>query len=178
MLKASSMQVQLSPNDYLAAVRLGIKPRPVFMVIGCMVCLLGLLGLVWIAKSIVQGQAGWNEVIGFFVLCFLPVWYWVYIPWRVNRLFRQHRSLHEPYTVELEAEGLRFRTSNGAALLPWSHVHRWRESTSVFSVYQADTLFQILPKRFFARPLTEEALREALLRHVGPANKAVKPAKP
>lgn len=169
------MQVQLSPFDYLAAIRLGIKPRPVLAAIGSILALVGLFGLFLIVRSVLQMRASWNELIGIFALSFFPVWYWVYLPWWVNRLFRQQRSLHEPYSIDLERDGLRFQTSNGEALLPWNHVHRWRESKSVFSLYQSDTLFHIIPKRSFAPPFTETAFRDALLQNVGPANKAVKP---
>lgn len=172
------MQVQISPADYLDAVRLGIRPRPVLAVIGGVLVLLGLVGLALIVRSVLQGRAGWNEAIGIFALGFLPFWYWLYLPWWVNRMYLQHRSLHEPYSVALEDQGLRFQTPNAEALLPWQHLHRWRESRSVFALYQSDALFHIIPKRCFASPFTEEVLREALLQNAGPANKAIKPAKP
>lgn len=172
------MQVQLSAADYLEAVRLGIKPRPALAVVGVVLVVLALFPLAWVAQRLFHGQVRWNEVVMVLALGWTAVWYWLYIPWQVNKLFRQQRSLQEPYTVSLEQEGLRFRTSNGEALLPWKYLLRWRESRSIFCLYQSDALVHVLPKRFFDSLFSEEAFRNALLQNAGPSNKAVTRSKP
>lgn len=172
------MQITISPSDYISAVRLGLKPRPIFAVLLGLLAALALVGLALAARSAVLGRASWVDLLCFLAICYFPYWYWLYLPWRVRRLYQQQRSIQEPFSVEFEDQGLRFRNSNGEGLLPWRHLHRWRESKSAFVLYESDALIHILPKRHFESPMSAARFREMLEREAGPANKVLKPTAP
>jgi|GEM_PF-2774836 len=172
------MKVTISPSDYISAIRLGFKPQPVFAVLLGFLAALALVGLTLAARSALLGRASWVDLVGFLAICYFPAWYWLYLPWRVRRLYQQQRSIQEPFSVDFEDQGLRFRTSNGEGSLPWHHLHRWRESKSAFVLYQSDALLHILPKRHFEFPVSAAQFREILEREAGPANKALKPTVP
>ena len=169
------MQVQLTSSDYLAAIRLGYKPRPFFAALGVLLALFFLFGLGLVAKSALMGQSSWTDLGIALCVGYFPGWYYLYLPWRVGKVFKQQRSLREPFSIEFEDAGLRFRTPQSDGLLPWDHLHKWRESKVAFVLYHSDALFNILPKRFFGSPVDESAFREILKRSVGPANQVSKP---
>lgn len=157
------MKVLIAADDYLAAIRLSMKPRPLLLALGGLLLVLALLALGLAASAALQGRADWNDLLSALAITFLPAWYWLYLPWRVRRLYQQQRSLHEPYSVTMDDDtGLHFQTTNGQARLPWEHIHRWRESRSLFVLHESDALIHILPKRFFDETLSEDRLRSAL----------------
>lgn len=161
------MQVQITEDDCLDALRLNLKPRPWVAVLGWLIAALVLLVLGLSTRAALQGRAQWDNLLSALAIAFLLTWYWLYLPWRVRRLYRQQRSLHEAFTVVLDADaGLRFESARGQGLLPWSHIGRWRESRSLFVLYESDALVHILPKRFFDETLSEDRLREALRQRV------------
>lgn len=161
------MQMQITADDYLGAIRLSLKPRPWVLVLGGLIAALCLLALGLSAAAALQGRATWDDLLSALAMAFLPTWYWLYLPWRVRRLYRQQRSLQEAFTVVLDDDaGLRLETAHGQTLLPWSHIGRWRESRSLFVLYESDALIHILPKRFFDETLSKDHLREALRQRV------------
>jgi len=58
------MQVQISSDDYLAAIRAGFKPRPVFAVLGGLIVLLALLALGGLLYFWQRTEHGWTDVLG------------------------------------------------------------------------------------------------------------------
>ncbi|WP_394408140.1 YcxB family protein [Roseateles sp. BYS78W] len=136
-----------------------------------MIVLLALMALVAMAGSLWRGHASWAEVFGPLAIAYFPAWYWLYLPWKVRRLYAQQRSLHQPFSVEIETAGLQFRTENGSGLLPWGNLYRWRESGKVFVLYQSDLLFSLIPKRCFESGAAQDEFRTTLARQVGPVDK-------
>ncbi|WP_457388844.1 YcxB family protein [Roseateles sp. P5_E1] len=164
------MQIQLSSDDYLSAIRAGFKPRPAFAALGILIVVLALAALVFMLGSWWRGEGSWSDVLGVLAICYFPAWYWFYLPWKVRRLYAQQRSLHQPASVEIGEAGLQFRTVNGEGLMPWENVYRWRETKVVFVLYQSDLLFSLIPKRYFDSMEAQGDFRAMLVRQVGPAN--------
>lgn len=165
------MQIQISSDDYLSAIRAGMKPRPAFAVLGGLIVVLALIAVVFTLYAWRLQERGWTDVLCLAAIAYIPAWYWLYLPWKVRRLYTQQRSLQEPASVEIGVAGLQFSTATGGGLLPWENIYRWRESRTVFVIYQSDALLHLIPKRCFDSPQAQNDFRVLLLRQVGPVGK-------
>ena len=67
-----------------------------------------------------------------------------------RRQFAAQPALREPVNFRLDSEGMHSRTSAGAADASWKRFHSVRETGSLFILYTAPNLGNLLPKRFFA----------------------------
>lgn len=170
------MQVRVLPEDFIAAFRLHQRPRPVVAVFGGIIVALFVFAIVLSASSFVHGTAEWYDWVGPLGGLYLAAWYWLIVPARLKKLYWQQKAFHEPIQVELRTEGMSFSHIHGAGVLPWAHVHKWRESKDLFLVYHSDALYNVLPKRDLRSPAEIEEVRQALMSHVGPANRS-RPAK-
>ena len=162
------MQIQISSADYLSAIRAGMKPRPAFAVLGGLIIVLVLVALIVLLYAWHAGERDWTDAIGLAAIAYFPAWYWLYLPWKVRRLYAQQRALQEPASVEISTGGLEFRTANGEGLLRWENVYRWRETGDVFVLYQSDVLLHPIPKRCFDSVEAQSDFRMQLLDRVGP----------
>jgi uncharacterized protein YjeT (DUF2065 family) len=134
------MQIQgtLSSSDYVAAQRLHIKPRPWLAVVGVLLVTVGVV-VAYIGKS-------WGLV---FALTYLMGMFLIYMPFKAKRTFRQYKALSEPVSIEVRDDGLFFTRINGEALVPWSHIAKWRSNRKLLLLYPASNVFHLIPSGFF-----------------------------
>lgn len=71
------------------------------------------------------------------------------IPWRVRRLYAQQKSLHAPYHVIWNHEGITVETGDSRCVMPFASFRYWRESDKAFLLYQTDAMFAFVVKRAF-----------------------------
>lgn len=168
------MRIQILPEDYLAGVRLNMRPRKTWAIAAIALLATGAVGVGSFRWRAVTGEMGWPELIVAALVAWLVLWLWVFLPRQVRKLYLQQRSLQEPFEAAFDAAGMRFNNARGDATLPWTDVHKWRESKRLFLIYQSDALFHLLPKRCFGSEAEQKDLRELLLAQVGPPNVARK----
>ena len=142
--------------------------------IGWLVVALFVLVFALSGWSLLKGKANWHDFWGPAAGAYLAVWHWWLVPRRLRKLYSQQKGVQEPVSVELRPEGLFFASIRGSGLLPWSHVHKWRESAHLLLVYHSDALYNVLPKRDLSSSEVQQ-IRQGLLEHVGPANNSFKP---
>ena len=169
------MHIHVLSDDIKAAYRLHIFPRS-RAVAATGLLLLGAFYVLAIANvaKIVGGSSRWHDWITVLSAAYLPIWYFMLVPASAKKMYAQLKALQAPMEMIVKQDGLAVTGPNGDGLIPWNHVHKWRESKYVFLVYITDALYHVIPKRCIDRS-QEELLRTALLEHVGPANNSFKP---
>ncbi|HWH04523.1 MAG TPA: YcxB family protein [Gemmatimonadales bacterium] len=154
------VNVQLTPEDYIAASRLHGR-RATW--VGRHGFLVGATVAVFIGTFMALGWAADSLVFPFSVVVTtavaLLVVNRVWLPYRCRKIFAQQVSLQRPYTVEFNDEGMHSRSENGTSTRPWTDLHRWAEGQDLFLIYYSDITFTMLPKRF----VTDSAALRALL---------------
>lgn len=84
---------------------------------------------------------------------------------QTRKIFKQHKTLHKPYTFEWNENGLELTSEVGNARLAWDDLLKMREDGKIMLFYENEQLYRLIPKRF----LTEDqisSLRESwLARH-------------
>jgi hypothetical protein len=154
----SPIQGALTLADYMAAQRLHLKPRPVFAIVGAVL----LLAAFWAMAVAPSWQLG-------LALVALAATFFVYMPLKARRTFKQFKVLSESMVIELREGGLFFKGANGEALIPWSHLVRWRRSTTLVLLYPASDFFYVLPSRFFPTQSAFAEFANAIERNLGRA---------
>jgi hypothetical protein len=89
------------------------------------------------------------------------------LPNKWKRIYRQQKSLRMPYRLEITEEGISGKTEKMQGSNPWSDYVRWKEGNGVFLLYWSDSLFQVIPLRFFATEGQIESFRGLLREKVG-----------
>lgn len=133
-------QGQLKEDDYVAAQFLHLRPRPVFFVIGIILLVLYALVLVIALFN------GFYDLLYSILLIGLGGFF---LQFQSKRLFRQYKALSEPVTMEVREDGLFFKRTNGEGLVPWSHIHKWRNNKRLVLLYPAGNVFHMIPSHFF-----------------------------
>lgn len=66
-----------------------------------------------------------------------------------RRIFSQQQSLHLPFTLTWNEEGMTTQSEQGTGRLPWLYVLRVLEDSRLILVYESEALARLLPRRFF-----------------------------
>ena len=128
-------------------------------VLGAAVIVFGVGGLVYEP----QGEGSWSLILaGVFVWLF----YWANLFYRSYRAVRKTPNLQGPVHFHFDDTGFSFDSLHVRAELKWGASVKWKESKSVFLVYQNPRLGNIIPKRFFSSHADVDAVRELLRAHV------------
>jgi hypothetical protein len=86
------------------------------------------------------------------LLVVLTTFYFFYLPYLHKRHYRQYKALSESVTVEVRDDGLFFKRINSEALVPWSHITKWRHNKKLVLLYPVGNAFYIIPSHFFSSP--------------------------
>ena len=140
---------QLEPSDYLAAQFVHIRPRPVFkwLTIG-LILLAILIGLSQIMRGFSEGIKA-SDFIIFGGLAYLLLTYGAWLPYRSKKIFKQQKTLHEPYDVEITEDYFASTSSLGFSKISWSDFYKYRVGKDLILVYQSEVMFHMFPKRWF-----------------------------
>jgi hypothetical protein len=142
---------QLLWTDYLKAQYLHMRPSTVGS--SAVYVLLGFFVLAALASMAFSvGSAGFSDSWPFFlppllVIAILPLYFYVFLPRRVRRLFEQHKELSAPVEHEITPEGLITKSQYGNSNRPWSIFSKWRENKDLLMLYVTDIQFVMIPKR-------------------------------
>ena len=165
-----NLQIQLTPEDYIQANYLNMRPRPVFKWAGYVILLLAVLVL-GISSFQVLSHGG-NVLVPAVLagsLAYLAFLFGFVYPARIRKLFRQQKTLQSPYRMEVTHEWMLTQHETGESKLTWDYFRKWREGGNIFTVYQSDVLMHLFPKRCFASLQELAQFRELLREKLGPA---------
>jgi hypothetical protein len=145
--------------------KLHIKPRPVFAILGIVLLVLAVVAC-FLPNRTVSGRVQEPSGILPAMLVFLAAYAFLYVPWNVRRLYLQNATKDHPLAIEATDEGITFRSSRGQASLPWSDFRHWRGNDKVVLLYETDASFFGVPAHFFANPETYVAFQGLVGRHL------------
>jgi hypothetical protein len=151
----------LSADDSIAAHQaLGPRASNRFLAIDTALIAIGIASWLWLDKNL--GML--FIAIGGVALGLGIVSTRLSLPRRVRTLFEQQRSLHEPFNYRFDHDGVHVRIETWQADRPWSYYRRWRATSGCFLIFQSDTIFEVLPKRWLSNP---DILRAMLKARIG-----------
>jgi hypothetical protein len=163
-----TIKVQLTWKDYLNANLLHSGSHPVVSMIGYAVMVFsGCLILVALLLSL-MGEIDMSPLMLLFLAGFLfaiPLYRYLFLPWRIRKLFMQQKTLQAPYDYQFNETGLSCTSEFGNSNMPWSTFVRWKEDRELFMLYHSDVMFNMIPKRSFSDPQEIEAFRSHLLKN-------------
>lgn len=148
---------KVSIEDFIAAQRLHVRPtlrrqRVVLAVLAVIGLIVALAGYVFIGIVIVGAGAG--GLIGQFVdIRFL-------FPRRLTRLYNQQAALRSDFHYSWDAEHISSESSSGSSKRPWVDYVKSKENEQLFLLYQADNLFEVIPKSWFRDPELVTSFRQ------------------
>ncbi|MBT9556376.1 MAG: YcxB family protein [Myxococcales bacterium] len=153
---------RLTEEDYVAAQIFNLKPKPwqalfVVMVVGFAYLVLAfadpLRSLLVIAAPLA-------------VVTLIALWA------RANakRTYRQTKANSEPVTIEIDDEGLLFRSRMGEGRVPWAHIFKWRWSEEMVLIFPNGAMYYLIPRHFFQSNEDFESLLRSLHHRVGKAS--------
>lgn len=167
-----TIECRLTVQDYLAAQRLHFRPKPVlrwllFIVLGYLAAML--LQQAWqIARGGVLPRGWWMLPAG---LAYGAFMFFILLPWRVSKIFKERPALAEPNRFTFTEEGMRLEAVRGQIQLKWPMLKRWKRNRNYILVYHSALHFHIFPRRCFIRPEEFAELSALLARNIGTEQK-------
>ncbi len=162
------ISAQLTEQDYMRAQTLHMKPRRAFVILGYVI---SIPFAVMVLYYIVQGLRGGHWPNGLGVALFLVVYFFaiffVILPWRRKRLFRQHKALQRPYSLEFSAEGVIGESASSRGHTPWADYRKWKADQCTVLLYHTDAMFQMVPLRVLGSEAECDELLGLIEKHLG-----------
>jgi hypothetical protein len=98
----------------------------------------------------------------FILIIIFPLYRYVFLPNRIEKLFTQQKELSLPFEFEFTEAGMHTSNELGNSTRPWTYFTKWKENKELIMIYHSDVLFNIVPKRFFAEAQQIETLKSFL----------------
>jgi hypothetical protein len=157
---------EFTEHDYLRAQWLHIAPRRGLRVVGYVILALFALALVLTIHRGVSEADPWRlalAIAAVVALAGLALWH----RYLWGRLYRRQPSLQGLHVYSFSHEGIVASSPHGSGQVSWSAFTKWREDSRMFLIYQADNVFHLVPKRWFADEQQISELRALLAKHSG-----------
>ena len=137
----------ITEQDVISAQRLHARPTPLLSV--------GLLALAvgGTAIAYVQGLFSVGASVGTLIGMFgwLSALFFIIIPYRSRRIYRQQKSLHQEHQFEWDDQFVYFHSNDVEGKVRWADFIKVKENRNMLSLYYSDTLFNMIPKRCFSK---------------------------
>lgn len=150
------LHCQITPEDYIRAQFLHLRPRPVIKWVGLLIVVgalaLGVQQLIFPPS----GAITWEPFAILGALAYFAVIYGVLLPLKARKIFKQQKTLQVPYESELTDEAYAAVSVHGTATIAWKEFHKYKMNKDTILVYQSDAIYHMFPKRWF----TEEQFIE------------------
>ena len=115
---------------------------------------------------VLLGRLDWAYLLAPLALFLVFLLYqYLYRPLALARTFRKNSDLAAPFEMDLSQEGLSIRNPRGEAQLEWGKYIKWVEDRNMLLLYRSYMVFQMLPKRLFAKPVDLQFFRDQLERN-------------
>lgn len=158
---------RITEDEHLQAMRLHARKLPWWRVAGSIACFSVLVAMAVVVRSPMR-EVVIGGMIGVVIVVVLN--HTLILPWRARRHYRAYKQLQRAFVLEQRETGLYFESEQSQALMQWSQLLKWCENDALILLYVSPVMFHILPKRpLSASGFDIEALRQALLQHVGRA---------
>ena len=159
---------KIEPSDCRRAAWVHMKPRPLFAVVGSILAVLVLIVFALAIYGLITSGRDLGVVLGLSgALVFLGIYFFVWVPWCINRLYAQQKLLHSEFTAEISEEHLVSTSTHGQSTVPWSVFHKWKRGRDMVLLYQSDRLFHVFPARWFQSAQDFETFQTILRKHLG-----------
>ena len=163
-----TLQGKLEPADYLAALLLARKHNRLFRIVRAVLWILVVtLGVYYAVVTVADQRYAVRLVVLLAVAGVLVYERIVSLPRRAKRVFREQKSMQDPFEVRFGEDGLEWHSSVSARRLPWNYYSRWAEGPEHFLTFQSDWTFDVLPKRFFEDESQTGEFRRLLETQIG-----------
>lgn len=142
----------LTPEDYAGALQTTLRDqyrKPLSIVVHAAL-LLGLVASLALPNPEILGAFP-LALIFLVPLIIVPVNYFVLVPGRARKIFKQQKTLHREIDAAWSEAGYGAQNAPSAdplaAVTPWGDYARWRENEDIVLFFHSDAMFQMLPKR-------------------------------
>jgi hypothetical protein len=135
-------QYNLTPELYLQAVR--VAGRRVFWILGLIIS--SFLLLTAFLNSYREDDIDLSVFIP--VAGFACFWFFglpLLQRWKIRRIYRQQKSLHEPITLTLGEDELTWTAPSGSSRIRWSDLYRWKGNDSLTILYESQAVMRVIP---------------------------------
>lgn len=133
---------KISEQDYLRAMKLcskiTAKRATLYGTIIAVFVLVAIFGNTIIQSGAIGGLIGGGVVIVISRLIINPL--------LARRHYRKYKAIHEPITINLKEEGIKFSTADSSSLFRWEKILKWRQNEEYLLVYPMPRLYYIIPK--------------------------------
>lgn len=145
-----TIHCQITEEDYIRAQYLHVRPRPVFLAAGVLMIAMALAVIVLRLFIYSSGSSHASPYILLAVLVYLALRFFVIMPMSAKRIYRQQKTLHEPYSVEVTEETMHVTSTYGESTVPWQTFHKYKVGRDFILVYQSAAIFHMFPRRWFS----------------------------
>lgn len=164
-----TIESRLRMQDFLAAQRLHFRPPPAVRIalygLGVIVGILFLLEGWAIARAGQLPRGWWILPAG---LAYGALLFFIVLPWRVTRIFKQNPALAGPTRITFADDGLMLDSARGQIRFGWPMLKKWKRNRQLILVYHSAMHFHILPRTGFASDDDFQTLAELLRKKLGP----------
>jgi len=143
------LHCQITPEDYIRAQFLHLRPRPVIKWVGLLIVVAALaLGIQQLAFP-PSGTITWAPFAILGGLAYFAAIYGILLPLKTRKIYRQQKTLQEPYESEVTDEVYATVSVLGTTSMPWKEFHKYKMNKDMLLVYQSDVIYHMFPKRWF-----------------------------
>lgn len=141
---------QLTEEDYVRAQYLHLRPRPVFF--AALVLMLAAAVVLIVLKLFVHPSATTQPApyVMLAVLGYLAARFFFIMPMSAKRIYREQKTLHDPYEVEITEETIRFTSQHGDSSAAWRQLHKYKVGRDFILLYPSREVFHMFPRRWFS----------------------------
>lgn len=113
--------------------------------------LLGALGFgAYLASENIYVAAAAGGLVGLAVM--QAALFFLYLPNRAKRLYRQQKNLHREYRFSWDDQGVFLQAEDYQEKIRWADLSKAKENRTLLLLYPSDHLFHVFPKRSFNNP--------------------------
>lgn len=140
-----TFELKLEEADYLKAAKLHGRrwllrfALPYFVILSAL--------MFWISSR--SAGLGGGSQIGFMVFLVAVLFYkwFVQMPARTVKNFRQHADSQKELTCTMDEEQFALEHDNGFVKKPWGEFRKWRGSDELILLYVTDMSYLVIPRR-------------------------------
>jgi hypothetical protein len=154
---------RISEADYVAAMKLyGRTTRRFNIVFWSVIAILHLVLFLTPGKIMLTLLMMW-----FCGLVFFLAMQFVITPYIARRHYRNYKSMHEEFQIELLPEGVYLTGDDFSNKVLWNKMLKWRCDDSYILIFIMPRLFYMVPQSLAAQGFDTAALMDGLTKHVG-----------
>ena len=124
--KIMKIHCQITPEDYVRAQFLHMRPRPLLKWFGLLVALVIVIVNVLNIGVSSDDHSTWRGFLLLGAIAYLVLLFGVLIPRRAKRIYRQQKTLQVPYESELTDDAYEAEAAYGKSKVSWRDFHKYK----------------------------------------------------